>query len=113
MDVKQYYRKIYEVEAGITEQYPVVVSVETADGGKGGVLSEVPRALAAKMIVEGRAVLASPAEKDQYLEGQAAAKKLAEKAELTRHLQVAILSDTELKTLSSMKKNSDPADTRK
>lgn len=100
MDVKQYYRKIHEVEAGLTEPYSVVVSVETADGGKAGIASEVSRAVAAKMIVEGRAVLASAIEKEQYLEQQALAKKSAEKAELARRVQVAIISDSDLRSLS-------------
>ena len=104
MDVKQYYRKINEVEAGLTDKYPVVVSVETPDGGKAGVISEVSRPIAAKLIVEGRAVLATAAEKAQYIEQQAAAKKAAEKAELARRLQVAIITDTDLKT-SSISRN--------
>lgn len=107
MDLKQYYRKIYEVEAGITDKYPIVVSLETTDGGKAGVLSEVSRPVAAKMIVEGCAVLASPTEKEQYLEEQAIAKKLAEKAELARRVQVAIISDAELKSPAAPNKGND------
>jgi hypothetical protein len=111
MDVKQYYRKIHEVEAGLTEPYPIVVSVETADGGKAGVVSEVSRAVAAKMIVEGCAVLASRAEKERYFEQQVAARKAAEKAELARRVRVAIISDDDLKPPS--KKSSDPMDNGK
>ena len=93
MDVKQYYRKIKEVEAALVDQYPVVVSLETADGGKAGVVSEVARSIAAKLIVEGRAVLASAVEKAAYLEQQRRAKDAAAKAELARRLQVAIIAD--------------------
>jgi hypothetical protein len=108
MDVKQYYRKLSEVEAGITEVYPVVVSLETADGGKAGVLCEVSRPVAAKMIVEGCAVLASGAEKELYLEQQANARKLAEKAEMARRVQVAIISESDLKTPTPARNNNDP-----
>ena len=39
-------------------EFPLVVSVETSDGGKGGTKTEVPRRLAAKLLVEGQARLA-------------------------------------------------------
>jgi hypothetical protein len=106
MDVKQYYRKIYEVETGLSDKYPVVVSLETSDGGKPGVLSEVPRSVAAKMVVEGRAELASSTEKERYFAEQAFTKKAAEKAELARRLQVAIISDGDLRAA----KNGDDRD---
>ncbi len=96
MDVKQYYRKLREIEATINEQYPLVVSVETSDGGKAGVISEVPRAVAAKMVVEGSAALANPQQKEAYQQQQIAARKAARKAELARRVQVAIISDPEL-----------------
>lgn len=103
MDVKQYYRKINEVEAGLKDKYPMVISLETPDGGKAGVVSEVPRTLAAKLIVECRAVLASEAEIEKYRNEQSAAKRSAEKAELAKRLQVAIIADPDLKVSGSRK----------
>lgn len=105
MDVKQYYRKFREAENGILEQYPLVVSLETPDGGRAGVISEVSREVAARMLVEGRAALASIEEQELYRERQALAKKKAESAELARRVQVAIISESELHA-SSMKKPS-------
>lgn len=113
MDVKQYYKKINEIEAGLQDLYPVVVSLETSDGGKPGVLSEVSRPIAAKMIVEGRVVVASAAEKEQYREKLELARKAAEKAELARRLQVTIVSDSDLKPSLLSKKNNDPASSGK
>ena len=52
MDVKTYYQRIRTTEATITTPFAVVSSLGTDDGGKKGVLVEVPRHLAAKMIVE-------------------------------------------------------------
>jgi phosphopantothenoylcysteine synthetase/decarboxylase len=95
MDVKQYYRKLKEIEATLEGQYPVVISVETADGGKSGVMSEVSRAIAAKLIVEGRAVLATDMQREEYLVRQAANRSAAAKAELARRVQVAIIADPE------------------
>ena len=66
MDVRAYYKKIRKMEAEITEPYVVVVSRETPDGGKPGVRTDVPRSLAAKLIVEDQATLASPEETAQF-----------------------------------------------
>ena len=96
MDVKQYYRRLREIENAITENYPVVVSLETADGGRAGVLSEVPRGIAAKMILEGRAALPSEVEKKQYIEQQAAAKVSAERNELAKKIQLTLVNDPQL-----------------
>lgn len=94
MDLKQYFRKMREIEANIKDPYVLISSLETADGGKPGVISEVSRELAAKAIAQGRAVLASDAEIRRYAEEHAAAKKAIEKAEFARRLQVAIIAET-------------------
>jgi hypothetical protein len=96
VDVKQYYRKLREVEGTLNEPYALVVSMETSDGGKAGVVSEVRRAIAAKMIVEGSAVLADSQQREMYRQHQIAARKAAHKAELGRRVQVAIISDPDL-----------------
>ena len=106
MDVKQYYRKIREAESGIQDEYPLMVSLETTDGGKAGVMSEVSRENAAKMIVEGCAVLATQEEQELYRERQAAAKKKVEAAELARRVQVAIISESDLHASGMSKKPS-------
>jgi hypothetical protein len=66
MDVRAYYQKIRKIEGDIPEPYVVVVSRETPDGGKPGVKTDVPRSLAAKLIVEDQAALASPEEAAQF-----------------------------------------------
>lgn len=93
MDLKQYFRKVREIEANIKEPYVLISSLETGDGGKPGVISEVCREIAAKVVAEGRAVLAGDAESKRFAEEQSAAKKAAEKAELARRLQVTIIAD--------------------
>jgi hypothetical protein len=94
MDLKQYFRKLREIEASIAEPYVLISSLETADGGKPGVVSEVSRGIGAKLIAEGRAVLASDTEIRRFAEEQAAGKKAVEKAEFARRLQVAIIAET-------------------
>lgn len=106
MDLKQYYRKMREVEASLNSQDILVVSLETPDGGKAGVISEVSKSAAAKLIVEGRAVVANESEREAYLERQAAARKAAQKAEMAKRVQVAIISESDLEKPTS-KKTSD------
>jgi hypothetical protein len=98
MDLKQYFRKIRQIEATLSEIFPLVVSLETPDGGKRGVVSEISRELAAKMIVEGRALLASEEEKELYRQQQESAKQAAERSELAKHMQIAIVNDRDLRS---------------
>jgi hypothetical protein len=85
-----------EIESTINEPFPVVVSLETPDGGKAGMLTEVSRFNAAKMIIEGRALLANDSQKQTYREQQAMLRSAAEKADLAKRVQVAILADSDL-----------------
>jgi len=66
MDVKQYFKKLRELEATIPQTDVIVVSSETPDGGKAGVMTEVPRRNACQLVLEGRARLASEAEAAAY-----------------------------------------------
>lgn len=104
MDVKQYFRKLRETEASISEPYPLVMSLETPDGGKAGLITEVPRHTAAKMIVEGRAVLATEAEIEKFRAQQVSARQAAEKDELAKRLQIAIVTEAELQHQLGTKK---------
>jgi hypothetical protein len=105
MDVKQYFRRLREIEESFIDRYPVVISLETPDGGKAGLLAEMSRSVAAKMILEGRAVLATPEQKAAYYEHQEATKKAAEKADLARRVQVAIIADPEFQAQAVSKRN--------
>ncbi len=110
MDLRRYFRKMREVEAELIEQYPLIVSLETSDGGKPGLVSEVAREIAAKMIVEGKAALATESEREAYRKEQANIKAAAHKAEFARRLQVAIVADPELQACLSPRKSPSPAD---
>ena len=52
VDLRQYFKKIRDIESGLADLFPVVVSLETPDGGKAGIKTEVPSQVAAKMIVD-------------------------------------------------------------
>ncbi len=60
MNLRAYYQRIRSIEAGIEEEAVVIVSRDTSDGGRAGVRTDVPRAVAARMIVEESADLATP-----------------------------------------------------
>jgi len=66
MDLRIYYQKIRDVESSIAGADAVVVSCSTPEGGRAGVLCEVPRAVAAKLVVDGKARLATEEETRDY-----------------------------------------------
>jgi hypothetical protein len=65
MDLRVYFQKLRSFEASIPTPYVVVVSQETPDGGRAGVKTEVRREMAAQLVIEGRARLASEEEMGQ------------------------------------------------
>ena len=97
MDLKAYYRKIREIEDGITEDDVIVVSLETPDGGKAGVKMEVSRRQGARAVVEGRARLASSDEAEEYREESKQASERARQQTRASQIKVAILPESELK----------------
>jgi hypothetical protein len=102
MDLRAYYRKLREIEASLAEEYPVVVSQETPDGGKAGVRNEVPRPVAARMIVEGKARLATEEEAAEYRRQLTEARRRAEQAAAANRIQVTVIPEAELKALRGM-----------
>lgn len=105
MDLKQYFRRLREIENSFVDSYPVLVSLDTPDGGKSGLISEMSRHVAAKMIVEGRAIPASEEQKTFYYQQQEAIKRASEKAEMAKRVQVAIIADPEFQSQAMSKKN--------
>ena len=97
MDLKVYYSKIRSVQAAISEEFPIVVSRETGDGGKAGTFTEVSRGIAAKLIVDRVAELASDGEAKAFRARQAEEKAKADQmAEASKvHLTVLPLRDLE------------------
>jgi hypothetical protein len=99
MDMRVYYRKIRQMEEQLREDPVVVISLETPDGGKPGVPTEVSRRNAARLIVEGRAQLANTEESTCFLEAQKQAKLAADEMEAARRVQFTVVPSTEMKNL--------------
>ena len=95
MDLKSYYRLIREEAAKLGEGDQVVVSLATKDGGREGVVSEAPREIAAKLIVEQRARLASEEEREAYFAKQAAEREEYERSVELQRVQVQVMSGME------------------
>jgi hypothetical protein len=100
MDMKAYYQRIRETEAKISEPFPIIASLETHDGGKAGVLTEVSRPLAAKAVVEGVARLATEEEARAFRATRAEAHRAAEEAAAAAKVQLAVLPASELRRLT-------------
>jgi len=101
MDLRVYYQKIRDWETKIADEFPIVVSNESANGGKEGVKTEVSRQIAAKLIVEGVARLASPAEMEKFRSGIEEAKRVAERIAEAAKLQLTILTPTEFENMKT------------
>ena len=103
MDLKVYYQKIRELEQGFQSTYPVVISLETPDGGTPGVRTEVPVRIAAKMIVEGRARLADGDEVKEFQQQKVEAKRVADQLRVSGRMQVTVVSESDLRALQASK----------
>ena len=91
MDLRSYYRKVREAEATLQGNEAVLVSLATAEGGKEGVRTEAPRAVAARLIAEGRARVATDDEASEFRAGLAAAREKYEQDEAARRVQFVMV----------------------
>jgi hypothetical protein len=110
MDLRLYYQKLREVESKLVDEFPIVVSNQTMDGGKDGTKTEVPRGIAAKLIVEGVARLASKEQVKAYRDFQAEGKRIADQIAAANRLQLSVLSTMELDRLRNDARNSKEKD---
>jgi len=96
VDLRIYYQKLRQIEAGLSEPYVVLVSLATPDGGKAGLRTEVPRELAARYIADGKARPASEEEARAFHQEQLTARKEAERREAAGRIQLAVVPESEL-----------------
>jgi uncharacterized Fe-S cluster-containing radical SAM superfamily enzyme len=101
MDLRTFYQKLRKLEREIAEPHVVVISHETSDGGKEGQESEVSRANAARLILEGRARLATTEETAAYRKAVEVALQDAEQRAMANRVQLNVISDTDLRAIKS------------
>ncbi len=106
MDLKAFYQKIRQMEESIEDEFPFIKSLSTEDGGKEGRLVEVPRSLAALMIVEGTAELASAKECAAARTRAAEQRKEEESRRRAAQVQFTVISDTDLKAVQEAARSS-------
>jgi hypothetical protein len=109
MATKQFYQQVSEVRESIPGPQVVVVSLATPDGGRPGVLSEVRREIAAFMVVEHRARLASPEESREFLDHQAEALRAAEERAALQKIHFAPFSPDDMAMIRSVARLTPPA----
>lgn len=100
MDLRAYYRKIRETEASLPDEFPVIRSVATEAGGVGGRLVETSREVAARMIVDGSAELATPEEADSLRQRAAEAQRLENERREAAQVQFTVISQEDLRSLT-------------
>lgn len=91
MDIRSYYKKVKDTEEALRGSEIVLVSLETPEGGKPGVRTEAPRGVAARLIAENRARVATPAEASEFREGMRAARQRHEREEAARRVQIVVM----------------------
>jgi len=101
MDLRQYFQKIRATEALIPGEHTVIVSLETPDGGREGQPSEVSRELAAKLVVQGKARLASEEEAEEFRSITRETKLAAEELALRERMQFSLLHEADVALLRS------------
>lgn len=93
MDLKLFYQKVRQLAASIPEPHVVISSKETPEGGRAGVLIEVTRAIAARLIAEGKAELAGEEAANEFRAKAAEAKRLADEAAAAHKLEITLVSE--------------------
>lgn len=78
MNLRDFYANVRNTLATIEKPFVVLVSKNTPDGGKAGVLTLVKKETAARLIVEDRARLATDEESDSYFSNENAKRNQAE-----------------------------------
>lgn len=91
MDLRAYYKKVRETEATLPSPHAVVVSLATSDGGTAGVTTEVSTQIAARMLVEGSARVATAEEGVEFRALNERRKLAADEAAAANRLQVVVV----------------------
>jgi thiamine monophosphate synthase len=95
MDLKGYYRKLRKKGEEMPDGDQVVVSEATPDGGVAGVLSEVTKEMACRLVVEGRARLASEEEAEWFRLEQREAQEAWARSQAAQRIHVQLMNGLE------------------
>lgn len=93
MDLRIYYQQLRQIEATVPTDPTFVCSLSTPDGGKAGVISEVSRGVAAQLLLEGRARLASDEEGTAFQTAAREQRERCEREAAVNRIQVTVVPD--------------------
>lgn len=99
MDLKAYYRRIRELETSFEDEFLMIKSLATEAGGVAGRVTEVSRLTAARMIVDGRAEVASEPEAEAFRAQREEARKQETEKRQASQIQFTVLSEDDLRAL--------------
>jgi hypothetical protein len=104
MDLRVFFQKLRKLEQEIAEPHVVVVSHETPDGGRAGQFAEVSRNIAARLILEGHAHLATPEESTEFRDSAKKAMEEAQHRLMADKVQVNVISEADLRAMKNAPK---------
>lgn len=99
MDLKEYYREVAKIEASIKTPFAVVVSLATGNGGREGVVSEVARTVAARMVADKQVRLADAKETKAFQRERENEMKRRDDAVARERIRTALAVEDELTLL--------------
>ena len=102
MDLRLYFQKIRTSEASMPGLHATVISLETSDGGRAGQISEVSRAVAAKLVAQGKVRLADEQEAEDFKLFNREARKLAAQGVPTEDFAPSTLQEADLELLRGL-----------
>jgi hypothetical protein len=92
MDLRQYYKKLHEMEAKMLEAHVLVVSLDCGDGGRAGVITEVTRRNACQLILDGRAKRAEQTEEELFRMDEKEKRQEFQRAKTASRVQFQMVS---------------------
>ena len=104
MDLKTYYQRIREFAAGISGKSAVIVSLATPEGGRAGLLTEVPKEVAARMLADGMAVLAGEEETVRFHQEAQVRREDEERRRAAARIQVNVITEEQARALRPARK---------
>ncbi len=93
MNLQKYFEDLKQKESEIEGRDIYVSSLETPDGGKVGIITQVPKRLGCQLIVEGKARLASETEVEEHRRVQAERRAAIESQTYAQRIQVQVVAD--------------------
>ncbi len=99
MDLKKHYHRIREISASLPDDSIVLVSRATPDGGRPGCYVETTREVAARMIADGTAELASEADAARFREEARQQQAEEERRRAAARIQVSVITEEQARKL--------------